>query len=558
MADDLNNPQGSASDASTAATDMSQYIRTYAKDVAALSGKGNIGAIPTPKPAKKAKPSPEPIAPPQKEVSDGVEFDATEQPFFERTEPKAKEMNYGPIDLGSKADADSIIEQRPSAVPMPATMQGASMIPPAEPTQSKDDILARLRAKVGTYTPPQPAPVADVPAEASTPEPAPYVPPAPVASPPTPAPEPVTPPVFAAPVEPPVNAMPPLYREPIAPEDVRTPIAEPVATPAAPRPQPVMPAASTPADDRFHSYATDFGSQVQNQAATPFAVIAAEQDRATPRPKTTTSRKTPVLALVAGTLLLVIAAGGSYAAYLYIASRQVVPTISTKVPSLVFADETKKLTGTGTELMRALAVAATEPLVSGNVLITYIAQEPTGETGVIAGAPAPGGALIKALNLTAPDILLRNIAEASTVGITHQGTETRPFFILRVSSYERTFAGMLTWEPLMARDLGLLYPLYPVDAPVETPVSLETGTTTASTTPQKVATTTPAPSVPVQAASRIRFEDAIVANRDVRVLRDTLGRSLILYGYADKETLIIARDEAAFSALITRLQSNSQ
>ncbi len=551
MADDLNNPRGSASDASTTATDMSQYIRTYAKDVAALSGKGNIGAIPTPKPTKRA--TPEPVTP-QKEVSDGVEFDATEQPFFERTEPKAKEMNYGPIDLGSKADADSIIQQRPSAVPMPATMQAAPT--PSAPTENKEDILARLRAKVGTYTPPQPAPVAEMPAEAPTPEPAPYVPPAPIAP---PASEPIAPPVFAAPVEPPVNALPPLYREPIAPEDVRTPVAEPVAMPATPRPQPVMPAASTPADDRFHSYATDFGSQVQNKAATPFAVIAAEQDRATPRPQAAATRKAPVLAIIAGTLLLVVAAGGSYAAYLYIAARQVVPTISTKVPSLVFADQTKKLTGTGTELMQALAVTATEPLVSGDVLVTYITQEPTGETGVIAGAPAPGGALIKALNLSAPDILLRNISEASTVGVTHQGSETRPFFILRVSSYERTFAGMLTWEPLMARDLALLYPLYPVDAPIEVPVPLTTASsTTATSAPKNIASTTIAPSTPVQAASRIRFEDTIVANRDVRVLRDTTGRSLLLYGYADKETLIIARDEAAFTALITRLQSSSQ
>ncbi len=554
MADDLNNPKGSASDASTGATDMSQYIRTYAKDVAALTGKGNVGAIPTPKPNKKAKPAAAPVAAPQREVTDGVEFDATEQPFFERTEPKSAEMNYGPIDLGTKAEADAIVEQsRPSNVPVPATMQSASMIPPqapAAPTEDKESILARLRTKVGTYTPPQPTPAVEAtPEPIPAPEPVSYTPPAPVT--PVPAPE------ISAPRETPIPA--PQYREPIPEADVRTPIAEPIAVPAAARPQPVIPAPATPGDDRFHSYATDFGSQVATQAATPFAVIAAEQDRATPRPVAQSApRKTPVLAIALGVVLLFAAAGGSYATYIYIASRHVVPTITTKVPSLVFADQTKKLNGNGAALMQELADAASEPLVTGNVLVTYIAQEPTGEPGVIAGAPAPGGALIKALTLSAPDILLRNIGEASTVGITHQGSETRAFFILRVSSYERTFAGMLTWEPLMARDLAALYPLYPADTVESTPVPLDTtGTSTTSTAKKAVATST-LPATPIPAASRIRFEDAIVSNRDVRVLRDTTGRSLILYGYADKETLIIARDEAAFSALITRLSSQSQ
>ena len=137
------------------------------------------------------------------------------------------------------------------------------------------------------------------------------------------------------------------------------------------------------------------------------------------------------------------------------------------------------------------------------------------------------------------------------MGVIHEGGETRAFFALRVSSYERTFAGMLTWEPLMMRDLGLLYPLYPEDVIEEPVVDLS-----ASTTP-KVASTTPR-IVPAPAVSRGRFEDTVVANRDVRILRDTRGRSLLLYGYADKETLVIARNEASFAALITRLAAKNK
>ena len=111
------------------------------------------------------------------------------------------------------------------------------------------------------------------------------------------------------------------------------------------------------------------------------------------------------------------------------------------------------------------------------------------------------------------------------------GAESRAFFIMKVSSYERTFAGMLEWEPRMLADLELLYPPHANES---------TGTSTPAVT-----------ALP-------SFSDEIVSNRDVRVLRDSVGRSLILYGYRDKETLIVARDEAAFAELLERLSTSRE
>lgn len=522
MADDTQTtPLGGST---SAPRDMSQYIRTYAKDVALLTGKGGVtNTRPAPAPKKSAVP-----AQPQKEVADGVEFDATEQPFFERTAPKEEGVAYGTVDLGTKEDADSIVERRPSNVPLPQTMQPAAAPQPAN--EDRDAVLARLRAKMANYAPPAPTP-----STPPSPEPPPPVAP-PV--PPPPAPAPSTPPQQVPP--------PPLYREPIPVTETAS-LSVPVR-PTPPPPQPPTPQPTAPSADRFHSYATDFQGQVNATGASPITILAAQQD-AQPRvtAPSTTSRRPPILAIVAALFLVAIALGGAYGAFQYMVSRTAVPTIVTKVPSLLFADEFVELTSkTGPELLAELASRATEPVVSGNVLVTYIKQQPTGEEGVVAGTPLKGGYLLKALALPAPDILLRNVAPETTVGIVNARGETRPFFVIRVTSYERTFAGMLTWEPLMARDLGALYPLYPVSEPE--PVALATASTTATSTKSAVI-----PPAPVQAASRIRFEDAVVSNRDVRVLRDTSGKSLILYGYADKETLIIARDEAAFELLLTRL-----
>lgn len=529
---DTQNTQGSGG----GTPDLSQYIRTYAKDVAKVSGKGNVGAIQksTPKP----EPKPIPVPTPQKprgEVSDGVEFDAVEQSFFDRTSGREeKDPANTPLELETRAELDSFVEAAgetktvSTAVPVPTSPQAVD--------EERESVLARLRAKMASHPAPQ-VPVAPV-----TPPPQISVPVPPPPPPPPPAIERIVPaPVFETPKEAPVYPMPPVYREPI-PEPI------PQATPA-PVVAPTPPQKPQAAPTNFHSYSTDFADQKVATSASSFSVLAAQQDQA-PRAQpqvSTKGKRAPVLAIALGTVLLVLAAGGAYAAYLYVGSRQAIPTLTAKVPSLIFADEFKKVDGAGSDLMQALAMTASDPLVQGTALVTYVAQPATGEPGIIAGSPAPGGVLVKALNLAAPDLLLRNITEKSTVGVINEGGDTRAFFVLRVSSYERTFAGMLTWEPLMERELGLLYPLY---ASEETE-AVSLSTTTASSTPK-------APSQTGPAVSRVRFEDVVVANRDVRILRDTRGRSLLLYGYADKETLIIARNEASFAALLTRLSAASQ
>ncbi len=520
--------------------DMSQFIRTYAKDVAHITGKGNVAAVQKPRPVVASAPI---VQAEKGELSDGVQFEAVTE-SLQGSGIDREERPRERLEVDSAADLEQYVEhgKAPSITPAP-------IVPEPIVTEHRDSILARLRAKM-TPAPQAPADPAFVPVPAPAPVfaevPRPEVHPLPPLQKDLP-----TPPVFAAtresePVVPPPAFAP--VREPY-----REPIPEPVYAAPVPNKEPIAPP-RVPSDaaERFHSYSTDFKDSVSKTGASAFSVLAAEQDAArsttVPEPQKRTGRG--LLPVLAGVLLIAGALGGLYAGYLYLGARTTVPAITLSVPSLIFADEYKQIEGQGAELQRALAIVSDGPLVTGNALVTYIAQPATGEAGVIAGTPAPGGYLVKALNLPAPDLLLRNITQDSTVGVIHEGGETRAFFVLRVSSYERTFAGMLTWEPLMMRDLGLLYPLYPEDAIQEAVVDLSTTTPNIASSSPRVA---PAPAV-----SRVRFEDTVVANRDVRILRDTRGRSLLLYGYADKETLIIARNEAAFAALLTRLAAKSK
>lgn len=522
--------------------DRSQYIRTMAKDMASITGNEQA-------PAKAAVQTP---APAQSETVSGVSMPSvdaySEQQQLRKDERDAQET----VALPSVEEAGEIVAAKPMAAP------AAMPVLPAEDVE-RAAILDRLRKKVGES--------GDMTIQSS---PAPLTPLAPIITPPQPVIPPSAPPI-AAPAPAPLWPAPaPRNEWPDIPQS--TPAFQPLSEagpvermPQVSRPAPV-PAPSPVAG--LHTYTSDFADHIDTKSASTFSVLAAESDaRARKAPRQLAQKRDytrPLIVVGSGILLLVLAGGGIFATYQFVMNKNSAPVVPLSVPSIVFADEHKELNGEGAALMNALALAADEPLIAGNVLVTYVTEPIAGENGIEVLKPAHGINLIRALGLPAPDILLRNLAIESTVGVVHAGEETRPFFALRVDSYERTYAGMLTWEPLMERDLRPLYPLYP--APVAQPVSIDpetvattTATTTAtSTLPAATSTPVQAPieELPIQAPALTRFVDAVVANHDVRVLRDTRGLSLVLYGYADKETLIIARDEAAFELLLGRLQKD--
>lgn len=515
-------PEQTAAGMKNELADRSRFIRTMAKDMAALSGGAAVNTRPEPAPL----PTPAPVEPKQEAVS-GVWLPKTEEPFFSRPEPK-----------------------EPEPVPLPPITETIPVPPPA-PGEDRNAILERLRKKVSESSQmsiqespaPMPQPIPAVPEEKSWPEIP--TPPASFAEArkeeaPKAAPEwqnvPAPMPEFAPLAEPAPSRLPPLEKA-VGGDQYR----EPVETAPPPRP------AAAPAP--MHTYSSDFAGRIDQRGASTFTVLAAEQDAGTPAPVAQAQKRgggKMVLALLSGILLIALGAGGVYATYQFVMTMRDTPVASFTLPTTVHADEFREIDGAGQGLLTALAALTDEAIVPGNVLVTYINVERTNEDGTTSTGPAGAVTLLRSAQVPAPDILLRNLGEESTAGIVSVGGSRTPFFALRVDSYERTYAGMLTWEPLMARDLGVLYPLYALAPAAPEPV---TATTTATTT---VALEEPlAPGVALT-----RFADAIVANRDVRILRDTNGKALIVYGYADKRTLLIARDEAAFAALLERVKAD--
>ena len=268
------------------------------------------------------------------------------------------------------------------------------------------------------------------------------------------------------------------------------------------------------------------------------SILAAEADAErpmlAPSPARTSvvSRWKPILAGA----LVIVGMAGLYFAYAKYLARTSPVAIAPAAPAPIFIDERETVSGTGSSLMLAFSQAVGRPLPDGQMRLVYDPNATTSDASIF-----------NELKLPVQDILLRNIDAASSMaGVADIVGVQSPFFILSVTSYGDTFASMLTWEPAMLRNLSPLFPAYPPVAVANTATTTTAAASTTLPTPALVNVATPPPRAQ-------GFIDEVVANHDTRIYRDGAGRSVLMYGYWNQRTLVIARDEAAFMAILGRL-----
>ncbi|MHB8710251.1 MAG: hypothetical protein ACYC6X_01700 [Minisyncoccota bacterium] len=294
----------------------------------------------------------------------------------------------------------------------------------------------------------------------------------------------------------------------------------PPPPPPKPEPPPVVPPPVKPTP--IKTYANDFADRMKDTHASTATILAAEQDslEGAPRPTPPQPSRGNLPYLIAGTLLLIVGVASAYAAYAYHIKISAPVLFTPNASAPIFVDDREQISGVGSTLLLAIEESASRPLASGTVRLLYTASS------------SDTRSVFSSLAVPAPDILLRNVqALGSMAGIVNVTGNQSPFFILSTLSYGDTYAGMLSWEPQIRRDLGALFPPYP----------------TATSTPLAATKMAPAPTA---------FVDEVVDNHDARIYRDLAGRSVLIYGYWNQSTLVIARDPSAFAEILQRLATS--
>lgn len=121
-----------------------------------------------------------------------------------------------------------------------------------------------------------------------------------------------------------------------------------------------------------------------------------------------------------------------------------------------------------------------------------------------------------------PGTLARSFAPRYMLGV-FSFDKNEPFIILTTDDYALSFAGMLRWEKDMVSDLGRLMNI----------------SQNASTTPYT-------------------FVDQERRNKDLRVMKNEKNEIILLYSFLDDKTLLIARNENVFTAILSRYQLTQQ
>jgi len=114
-----------------------------------------------------------------------------------------------------------------------------------------------------------------------------------------------------------------------------------------------------------------------------------------------------------------------------------------------------------------------------------------------------------------PDILKRSLRSDFMIGM-YSANKNQPFIIFKTSYFENTYAGLLNWETDMRKDFQIIFKL----------PAYETNT---------------------------GFQDAVIVNKDVRLVKNENGEVILLYAIVDKETIIITTSDTSFKEILSRI-----
>ena len=226
-------------------------------------------------------------------------------------------------------------------------------------------------------------------------------------------------------------------------------------------------------------------------------------------------------------LILMIAGIVAISAVYFINSKNVASvTPVQELPSLItteYKDELSASAMAKNKFASTLSVRLNETQIPVNNLYnTYITIGTSSDRRLATSAE-----FIALMDFKMPDIIKRTLLPDFMAGMYSFG-KNLPFVILKTSSFENSYAGMLGWETDLQKDFQILFRL---------PGYEKAGGILDQLTPMVAK----------------KFEDGVIVNKDVRILRDDNGNMILLYGIVDKETIIITVNDTAFKEIITRL-----
>jgi hypothetical protein len=232
-----------------------------------------------------------------------------------------------------------------------------------------------------------------------------------------------------------------------------------------------------------------------------------------------------VLKTILAALLLIILGIGALLVVSVVKNQRAINEGATALSSIMFSEQTLSypIQGkTGVPLRQELSLARTQIQIPLGAItrIASVLPQADGTPRVVSAQE-----FLSALGAAIPGDLAQSLSDEYFFGV-HSLDQNVPVLVLPLTDYEHAFAGMLGWEKSISDDLRPLF----THVPAETLMSDGT------------------------LVSR-KFEDVIIQNYDVRVLKDAAGTVRLLYSFPTRNFLIIAESPNSFVEVLSRLRA---
>lgn len=271
----------------------------------------------------------------------------------------------------------------------------------------------------------------------------------------------------------------------------------------------------------LRTYQGDVEEAIAKNHFTTSTILIAEQKRkeqdaiANPE-KAVNLESRNKLFIITGTILLILGIATIGAVY-YLKSRNTV----------IVEQNTKALIGFSQEKTISVASLSRDKLISDilsekeamNLQVNSVIYTNTVDEG---GNPEKIENILSILAPNMPPPLSRSFDKEYMLGIYSFNTK-EPFIILTTNDFASSYSGMLKWEKDMVLDLGKIFSI-----------------------PQEISSST------------VEFKDESLRNKDLRVLKNNEKKTILLYSFIDKNTLVITTNDDILNAIVGKYNVSKQ
>ncbi len=207
-------------------------------------------------------------------------------------------------------------------------------------------------------------------------------------------------------------------------------------------------------------------------------------------------------------------------------------SVTPATPSIIATNEKTELdiTGqTGPQILEKIKVAGGQSIKQNDLLEIELSEKT--DKGTVKILPQR---FFELTAKNAPASLDRALGQDWVLGFHNIGTN-EPFIFASVASFGNVVDGMLRWEKDMAENLEPLFGGVGSEA---------------LSASQIISTSTPVVVAPS------KFVDLIIKNKDVRALKNSSGKIVLLYSFLDPKNLVITTNEQTFREILNRFFSS--